>query len=331
MQIPIDRIIITKDNPRRSFDEESLRRLGESIKKHGQLENIIVRRSGANYELVTGERRLRATALIGLTAIEANVKDVDDREARYLRLVENTQREDLTESEKGDGIADILREYPEITISDIAKELGKSEITIKIWLQKTIRLSDYVKKCIESNTLPEYSASILLGLSKQEQEKIAKAIINYQIPTGEHGDTHKELVRKYKLNTQKYPSVESMEELADEVKGTKKVKVNLSELSPEARSEIETKIKEEKRQLAKVRRIPRPRTNIRKQGRPKQEEKTDFKYIKAKITRGSGEGKPLKQQIAPTIMPTPETPDYTLCKCATCPLFAKHCKGRCWA
>jgi len=101
MKISIDKIVVSKDNPRQSFDEEGLRRLGESIREHGQLQAIIVRPKGSQYELVVGERRLRARKLVGLTEIEVSVQDLDDATCMEFRLIENTQREDLTETEKG--------------------------------------------------------------------------------------------------------------------------------------------------------------------------------------------------------------------------------------
>jgi ParB family chromosome partitioning protein len=112
-RIPIGNIVITKDNPRQIFDEEPLRRLGESIRTHGLLQPIIVRPKEGYYELVVGERRLRAAQLAGMDEIEAKIEEIDDATCTELRLIENTHREDLTDAEKGDAVYVLIEKYPE--------------------------------------------------------------------------------------------------------------------------------------------------------------------------------------------------------------------------
>ena len=271
MKIPIDKIVVSKDNPRQSFDEEGLRRLGESIKEHGQLQAIIVRPKGSQYELVVGERRLKASQIIGLSTIEAVVKDVDDRQCNFYRLIENTQREDLTEAEKGNGIAHILENYPELTIKDIAKELQKSECRVSCWIQKSERLSDEVKKYVVYKKLSDLIVTALLKFSHEEQNKLAKAIINYKLQSKKEGRfLHREFIQQYELNPEKYPTVESLEDLANEVKGIRKVNIDLDKLSPEARAEVERKLKEAEEEAKKLREKTRkPRVMRRWRGRPK--------------------------------------------------------------
>ncbi len=111
MKIPLEQIIITKDNPRQKFDEKGLRSLGVSIKQYGQLHPIIVRPKGDMYELVVGERRFRAHKLIGFETIEAQIRDVDDATAMEFRLIENIHREDLTDADKGDAVYSLLANY----------------------------------------------------------------------------------------------------------------------------------------------------------------------------------------------------------------------------
>jgi len=271
MKIPIDKIVVSKDNPRQSFDEEGLRRLGESIKEHGQLQAIIVRPKGSQYELVVGERRLKASQIIGLSTIEAVVKDVDDRQCNFYRLIENTQREDLTEAEKGNGIAHILKNYPELTIKDIAKELQKSENSVHLWIQKSEWLSDEVKKYVVYKKLSDLIVTALLKFSHEEQNKLAKAIINYKLQSKKEGRfLHREFIQQYELNPEKYPTVESLEDLANEVKGIRKVNIDLDKLSPEARAEVERKLKEAEEEAKKLREKTRkPRVMRRWRGRPK--------------------------------------------------------------
>lgn len=271
-ELPIDMINVSKDNPRQTFDEDGLRSLGESIKTHGQLQPIIVRPKGDYYELVVGERRLRACVLVGLHTVEARVQEIDDSTSMELRLIENTHREDFTEAEKGNAIAHLLADFPEKypTIKALAEKLKKHEATVNKWLQQSERLSDFVKKSIQRNKLSVHGVRYLVRFSREEQDKLAKAIIKYGVPKG-HDDKHTDFFKQYALNPEKYPTVESLEALANEVKGVKKVKIDLDQLSPEARLEVERKLKEAKEEAKKLRekRPKRKRVNKRRQGRPK--------------------------------------------------------------
>lgn len=107
-KIKIKDIMITGENPRKHFDEDKLRELGESIKVQGLLQPIIVRPREGRYELVVGERRFKACQLAGIPEIEADVRDIDDLTCADLRLIENLHREDLTPSEKDQAIAQHL-------------------------------------------------------------------------------------------------------------------------------------------------------------------------------------------------------------------------------
>ena len=273
-KIPLNKIRVRGDNPRQAFNPATLQELGESFLTHGQLQPIVVRPRDGEYELVVGERRLRAAQIVGLTEIEARIADMDEATVHELRLIENTQREDLTESEKGNAVAHLLAEYPEKypTIKALAKKLQKADGTIGTWLSKSERLSEKVKNFISRKELPDRVARLLVKFDHATQNKLAEAIIKYEIP-----QTTKELrlefVRRYDLNPEKYPTVESLEELANEVKGVKTVKVDLSKLSPEAKAEVE-KTLEEAKEEAKKRRAKRPRKprrKVRRQGRPKKE------------------------------------------------------------
>ena len=277
MKIAIDKIIVSKDNPRQNFDEEGLRRLGESIKEHGQLQSIIIRPRGSGYELVVGERRLRASKLIGLTEIEATIQDLDDATCNEFRLIENTQREDLTDAEKGNAITLLLEKYPEKypTLARLAIIVQKSDATIIRWLQKSERLSEYLKKCICAQILSERVASDLLRFPREEQNKLARAIIDYKIKPGHH-ELDRQFIKSYTLNPDKYPTVESLEELANEVKGIKKVAIDLDKLSPKSRAEVERKLAEAKKEATAIKKATsKPRTNHRKQGRPRKSKKKE--------------------------------------------------------
>ena len=276
-QISVKDIILIGNNPRQIFDEAKLRDLGKSMLEDGQLQEIWVRPKGDKFELVTGERRFRAARLVGIRNIRARVEDVDDARLMEIRLLENTQREDLTEAEKGNAIAHLLGKYPEKypTIGSLAKKIKKSESTINRWLLQSERLTDFVKKSIQLRRISAQGVRYLVSFPHEEQNKLVKAIIKYEVKKG-HNDRHVEFIKRYQLSFEKYPTVESLEALANEIKGVKKINIDLSKLSPEAKAEVEKTLEEAKEEAKKRRakRPKKPRRKIRRQGRPPKEEPT---------------------------------------------------------
>ena len=276
-EISVEEIVLKGDNPRQTFDETTLRELGMSMLEDGQLQEVWVRPRGNKFELVTGERRYRAAQLVGITRLRARIEDVDDARLMEIRLLENTQRQDLTEPEKGNAIAHLLADFPEKypTIKVLAEKLHKAESTINAWLLKSEKLSEFVKKSIFERKLSDFVAGSLVTFDQETQNKLANAIINFEVKGGEGSFYPRDFIRKYELNPEKYPTVESLEELANEVKGIKKVKIDLSKLSPEAKVEVQKTLEEAKEEAKKLRakRPKKPRRKVRRQGRPPKEEK----------------------------------------------------------
>jgi ParB family chromosome partitioning protein len=323
LKISIDKIVVSKDNPRQSFDEEGLRRLGESIKEHGQLQAVIVRTRGSGYELVVGERRLRACALVGINDINAEIRDIDDCTTMELRLIENTQREDLSDAEKGDAVLSLWANYDKYnTLKDVADAIHVPPTTVvDFWVAKARKLSPNVRDRVASASLTDEHARVLLKYPHFIQDKLAKAIIKHGI------SSHKEVLRRFTKLYDENPHAD-LDELANKVLGIETVTIPKTELTEEQKK----KIAEEKIQLAKIQKVrKKPSKPITKEDVQKQQKKTDFKFVKATVSHGQAGLLPqLKMEVKPTILPNPSTPDYTLCKCALCPLFATHCKGRCW-
>lgn len=322
MKIPIDKIIITGDNPRQNFDEEKLRELGNSIKEYGQLQQIIVKPSGKNYELIVGERRLRAFALIGLSKIEAEVRDVDDIEASILRLEENIHREDLTDKEKGDAVYALWAQIGG-TLQDIADKLNVKKRTMDSWCDKSRKLSPKVNRSIliGKDKISETHALLLLKYPHNVQERLAKIVIERELSKRQLI----ELIKKYDVEG------DSVFEDTSKIEIIKHVEVPRDILTEEQK-----RIIEERKQLSKISKPKKPRkprertTKKQVNDKVKRTPKT-FKYEPVKVKTGKkGSSPPLKREVEPTIKPIPNTPDYSLCKCAFCPLFGKHCKGRCW-
>ena len=175
--IPINEIRPNPYQPRKSFNEEALRELSESIKNHGVFQPIIVKKGIRGYDLIAGERRLRASKMAGLDKIPAIVKDFSDDEMREIALLENIQRENLTAIELAwayKGIIDNL----DIRQEDLALRIGKSRSHITNTLG-LLNLPEEVQKMILNGELSMGHARVL---SKMEDETkitgLAKKIIN---------------------------------------------------------------------------------------------------------------------------------------------------------
>lgn len=175
--IPINEIRPNPYQPRKSFNEEALRELSESIKNHGVFQPIIVKKGIRGYDLIAGERRLRASKMAGLDKIPAIVKDFSDDEMREIALLENIQRENLTAIELAwayKGIIDNL----DIRQDDLALRIGKSRSHITNTLG-LLNLPEEVQKMILNGELSMGHARVL---SKMEDESkitdLAKKIIN---------------------------------------------------------------------------------------------------------------------------------------------------------
>jgi ParB family chromosome partitioning protein len=240
--IPIGNIVITKDNPRQIFNEEPLRRLGESIISHGLMQPIIVRPKEGYYELVVGERRLRAAQLVGLTEIEAKIEDIDDATCMELRLIENTHREDLTDAEKGDAVYALMENYPELyqSIADVARKIDTPQRTVRGWCQASEKLSPKVRHFISANKLDDSKARYLLKYDHSTQDRLAETLVKHGLTWRQISD----LIRLYDAD-----QTANLDDLADEAMGMKKVEIPMDKLTPEARKEVE-EIIEEKKELA---------------------------------------------------------------------------------
>lgn len=161
--IPIDRIDPNPRQPRRDFDVESLTGLAQSIKEHGIVQPLVVRRNGDRYELVAGERRLRAAEMAGLTEVSAIVGDFDDRRAMEMTLIENIQREDLNPIEEAIALKRLRDEFG-LTQEELSSRLGKSRPAIANSL-RLLSLEDEIQESVSRGTISAGHARALLGVT----------------------------------------------------------------------------------------------------------------------------------------------------------------------
>lgn len=160
--LPVNSIRPNPAQPREIFREETLSELAESIRRHGILQPLSVRRMGTGYELIAGERRLRAGILAGLTEVPCILMKMDDREAGLTALVENLQRQDLDFIEEARGIQKLLEQW-NMSQEQAARLLGKSQSAVANKL-RLLRHEPNVLTAIRENGLTERHARALLKL-----------------------------------------------------------------------------------------------------------------------------------------------------------------------
>ncbi|MEK3941307.1 MULTISPECIES: ParB/RepB/Spo0J family partition protein [Bacillus] len=163
--------------PRKTFDDDALSDLKESIQQHGVLQPIIVRKSIKGYDIVAGERRFRAAQQAGLTTIPAIVREFSETLMREIALLENLQREDLSPLEEAEAYASLL-DHLSVTQEELAKRLGKSRPHIANHL-RLLTLPDEVQKLIEDGTLSMGHGRTLLSLkNKNKLAPLVKKIVD---------------------------------------------------------------------------------------------------------------------------------------------------------
>lgn len=166
--------------PRVEFDEDDLDELAQSIAQHGVLQPIVVRKTDVGYELIVGERRLRACRRLGLTTIPAIVRDYGDKQAAELALIENLQRKDLRLFEEAEGYRRLLDEFG-LTQDELATRLGKTQSTIANKL-RLLKLPPSVREIISQEMLSERHARALLRLeSEEEQLKVINQVVEQNL------------------------------------------------------------------------------------------------------------------------------------------------------
>lgn len=180
LYLPISQVESYSAQPRKLFDEDALAELADSIREHGVIQPLTVRKlSSGYYQIIAGERRWRAARMAGLTEIPAVVIEADDQKAAELALVENLQREDLNPMEEAAGYQSLIQTY-HMTQEEAAKRVGKSRSAVANAM-RLLGLQPPVRKLVEEGTLSAGHARALLPLSPALQVKAAEAVIQGQL------------------------------------------------------------------------------------------------------------------------------------------------------
>ena len=174
IQVKTDRIARSPWQPRVSFDEESLRELSESIKVHGVIQPLVCRRlpaeKGGGYELIAGERRLRAAIDAGLTEVPVVLSNSDDKASAEMTIIENIQRQDLNVIEEAVGYKTLADEFG-LTQQDVADRVGKARPSVANSL-RLLELPDEVKMLLSSGLLSTGHAKVLLSLTDETEQTL---------------------------------------------------------------------------------------------------------------------------------------------------------------
>ena len=174
--VPARAILPNPAQPRKVFREEALTELADSIRQHGILQPLSVRRAGVNYELIAGERRLRAAQMAGLTEIPCIVMTMDEKESSLAAMVENLQRQDLDFIEEAMGIARLMEQWS-MSQEQAARILGKSQSAVANKL-RILRHSDNVLWALREHELTERHARALLKLPTEQEKMSAISVIS---------------------------------------------------------------------------------------------------------------------------------------------------------
>jgi ParB family chromosome partitioning protein len=175
-RLPIEQIQRGRYQPRRAFDPDSLRELADSISAQGVIQPIVVRPvDDGRYEIIAGERRWRAAQEAGLADIPVVVRDVDERSAIAIALIENIQRDDLNPLEEASGLSRLLDEFG-LTHQEVAEAVGKSRTTVTNLL-RLLELNDDVKQNLQEGRLEMGHARALLGLKGPQQSTAARQVV----------------------------------------------------------------------------------------------------------------------------------------------------------
>ncbi|VAW24298.1 Chromosome (plasmid) partitioning protein ParB, partial [hydrothermal vent metagenome] len=176
-RLPVDFIIANRRNPRSDFDPQQLEELANSIREKGVMQPLLVRPTGGDpdtYELIAGERRWRAAQAAGLHEVPVIIRDVDDKEALELAIIENVQRADLNSIEEAMGYGELMGEYS-YTQNDLAQVIGKSRSHVANTL-RLLRLPDDVKKMLANGDLTAGHARTLI--TADDPSQLAQKIVS---------------------------------------------------------------------------------------------------------------------------------------------------------
>ena len=200
--VKINEVEPNKNQPRRTFDEDALLELAESIKQHGVIQPLIVKKRDKYYEIIAGERRWRAAKMAGLKEIPIVIKDLSDQEIMEVALIENIQREDLNPIEEAQAYQRLIKEY-NYKQDELAERVSKSRVAVTNSM-RLLKLDERVQKMITDDMISAGHARALLAITDSEKQyTIAMKVFDEKLSVRETEKLIKNLDKqvKPKVNT----------------------------------------------------------------------------------------------------------------------------------
>lgn len=245
------KLVPNRLQPRSDFNKEQLDQLVESIKEKGVLQPILVRRSADKYEIIAGERRFRAAQHVKLEKVPVVVRNVDDKEALVLSIVENIQRQELNPIEEAKAFERLTKEFS-LTQENVAKAVSKDRSTVSNIL-RLLSLPKEVQKAISSGSLSFGHGKVLLGLdSISEQIKLTQLVMSNSLSVRELENyviTKKPKGSRRKIQKDKDPYVSDLEGRLQKLFGTK---VKIFDFKKRGKIQIEYYSKEDRERILKI-------------------------------------------------------------------------------
>ncbi len=234
----IDDIKPNRFQPRKIFDEKALKELTDSIREKGILEPLLVRRNNSGFELIAGERRLRAAKLAELNEVPVLIMNASDEEAQELAIIENIQREGLNPIEQAEGFKGLIEKFG-LSQEDVAKKVGKERATVANFL-RLLKLPQDIRDEIAKGTLTMGHAKAILSIDKESlQREICRKAIQKGLSVREIEnliDKYKEISKPDALKKETALEVKYIEKEMQGILGTK---VSIKEKKGKGRIEIE--------------------------------------------------------------------------------------------
>lgn len=206
--------------PRNNFDQEKLEELTESIKQHGIIQPLVVTKEYDGYQLIAGERRLRAAKILGLSTVPVIIRDANDKDKLELSIIENVQRHNLNPLEEAESYQRLLEEFG-LTREEISKQVGKSVSVVSNYL-RLLKLPIVIKEALLENKISFSHAKVILGYNdKLEQIKVFKKILKNDLSVREVEDLSKKSAELTKEREVKDPIITSWEDRLSKNLGSK--------------------------------------------------------------------------------------------------------------
>ena len=216
--LPISQVESCAGQPRKHFDQEKLEELAESIRQHGIIQPLTVRKlSSGYYQIIAGERRWRAARLAGLTEVPAVIIEADDRKAMELAMIENLQREDLSPMEEAEGYKMLVEDYG-LTQEQAAQRVGKSRSAVANAL-RLLALSPALRQMVEDGRLSAGHTRALLPLAAALQEQAAATVLKNDLSVRQTEQLVKRLQAAPKPEKKPSPTVNYVAEAERELSG----------------------------------------------------------------------------------------------------------------